>query len=522
MSKNYCKVLIVEDEFIMRQGMKHMLEWEKEGFTIVGEATNGQEALDLIEKLKPNIIISDIVMPILNGVDFSKIVQKRYPDLQIIILSSYDNFEYVKDTLLSGAVDYILKPTLNPEQLLVTLKKAVDRIPGLELVKNQDIYYNNLIERYLLGFDSKLDVNKFLNLFPDTCFRILGINLKQSFGKNKESIKRIKRKVEEFFILNKNYAYLKLIINDEILLYIINYKVSNDKEIVDKIKTHIERNIFPQENILFIITPKFDNIFKVKDIYNEKFIPYLAQKFYYKSDFLLNTECIEIRSKIEKFDSNKYSNHIKSKEFNSAINMIKQYVDYAINSMMDEYKLKNLVKNLLYNVVVSLEPYDIETDELRQSYFKKIDSTAYSQDFLEEINNIILELKDIISKKINVEEERVKEILEYINEHYDEPLELSDISKAFNFNYYYLSFYFNTHCKEEFSEYLNRIRVEKSCELLKENKLYVSEISSIVGYSDHSYFCRVFKKIVGYTPSNYRRSNQIKGVLINEKESENK
>ena len=134
MSKNYCKVLIVEDEFIMRQGIKHMLEWEKEGFTIVGESTNGQEALDLIEKLKPNIIISDIVMPILNGVDFSKVVQKRYPDLQIIILSSYDNFEYVKDTLLSGAVDYILKPTLNPEQLLVTLKKAVDRIPGLELV----------------------------------------------------------------------------------------------------------------------------------------------------------------------------------------------------------------------------------------------------------------------------------------------------------------------------------------------------------------------------------------------------
>lgn len=522
MSKNYCKVLIVEDEFIMRQGMKHMLEWEKEGFTIVGEATNGQEALDLIEKLKPNIIISDIVMPILNGVDFSKVVQKRYPDLQIIILSSYDNFEYVKDTLLSGAVDYILKPTLNPEQLLVTLKKAVDRIPGLELVKNEDIYYNNLIERYLLGFDSKLDVNKYLNLFPDTCFRILGINLKQSFGKNKESIKRIKRKVEEFFILNKNYSYLKLIINDEILLYIINYKVSNDKEIVDKIKTHIERNIFPQENILFIITPKFDNICKVKDIYNKKFIPYLAQKFYYKSDFLLNTERIEIRSKIEKFDSNKYSNYIKSKEFNSAINMIKEYVDYAINSMMDEYKLKNLVKNLLYNVVVSLESYDIETDELRQLYFKKIDNAAYSQDFSEEINHIILELKDIISKNVNMEEQRIKEILEYINEHYDKPLELSDIAKAFNFNYYYLSFYFNNHCKEGFSEYLNRIRVEKACELLKENKAYVSEISSIVGYSDHSYFCRVFKKIVGYTPSNYRRLNQIKGVLINEKESENK
>ena len=136
MGKKYCRVLIVEDEFIMRQGMKHMIEWEREGFTIVGEATNGQEALELIETLKPNIVISDIVMPILNGVDFSKIIQRKYPEVQIIILSSYDNFEYVKDTLLSGAVDYILKPTLNPNQLLVTLNKAVDRIPGLELIKD--------------------------------------------------------------------------------------------------------------------------------------------------------------------------------------------------------------------------------------------------------------------------------------------------------------------------------------------------------------------------------------------------
>lgn len=522
MSKNYCKVLIVEDEFIMRQGMKHMLEWEKEGFTIVGEATNGQEALELIDTLKPNIIISDIVMPILNGVDFSKIVQKKYPDLQIIILSSYDNFEYVKDTLLNGAVDYILKPTLNPSQLLITLKKAVDRIPGLELIKNEDIYYNNLIERYLLGFDSKLDNTKFSAIFPNTYFRILGINLKQICGKDKENIKRIKTKIEEFFITNKEYIYLKLLINDEVLCYIINYKISKDKEIVDNIKEYIEKNLLIQENIFFIITPKFDNIYKVKEVYNERFISHLSQKFYYKNEFLLNTEEIDLKSKSVKFDYNKYSNLIKAKEFNLAINMINEYVDYAIASRMDEYKLKNLIKNLLYNVIVSLESYTIETDELRQSYFKKIDNVAYSQDFIEEINIIILDLKGIINKNINVEEERIKEILEYINEHYDKSLDLSDISKAFNFNYYYLSFYFNNHCKEGFSEYLNRIRVEKACELLQENKFYVSEISSMVGYADHSYFCRVFKKIVGHTPSNYRRLSKVKGVLSNEKEAEKK
>ena len=145
--KEYCKVLIVDDEYIMRQGMKHMLEWEKEGFTIVGEASNGEEALELIEKLKPHIILSDIVMPVINGMEFSQIVQEKYPEIQIIILSSFDNFEYVKTTLLSGVVDYILKPTLNPADLLITMNKAVERIPNFELSKNEGLSYKKLLER---------------------------------------------------------------------------------------------------------------------------------------------------------------------------------------------------------------------------------------------------------------------------------------------------------------------------------------------------------------------------------------
>lgn len=153
----YCRVLIVEDEFIMRQGIKHMINWESEGFTIVGEATNGKEALDLIEEVRPNIIISDIVMPILDGVDFSKLVQKKYPEVQIVILSSYDKFEYVKDTLLSGAVDYILKPTLTPANLIKTLKKAVNRIPGMKLIKNDDEDYHSFIEKYILGYENVLN-----------------------------------------------------------------------------------------------------------------------------------------------------------------------------------------------------------------------------------------------------------------------------------------------------------------------------------------------------------------------------
>ena len=379
-----CRVLIVEDEFIMRQGIKHMINWEGEGFTIVGEAVNGKEALDIIEEVSPNIIISDIVMPILDGVDFSKLVQKKYPEIQIIILSSYDKFEYVKSTLLSGAVDYILKPTLTPSNLIITLNKAVNRIPGMELIKNDKEDYHSFIE---------------------------------------------------------------------------------------------------------------------------KFIPFIGQRFYYKNTSLLCTENA-IKEKSRKFDFDKFYNEIKIKEFDLAFNNTEDYINHAIFTKMNEQKLKSLIKNLLYTMLVSIEEYCNNTDELRDKYFNMVEQALYSTELLEAINSIFRELKMIISENCD-EEDSMKNILEYINNNYATYLDLGAISQKFSFNYSYLSSYFSNHCKEGFSEYLNKIRVEKACELLKGNKHYVSEISSMVGYSDHSYFCRVFKKIKGYTPSNYRRLNLL-------------
>lgn len=124
------KVLIADDEYIMRQGLKYIINWEDEGYEIVGEASNGQEAFALTQELCPHIVICDIVMPVLDGVDFSQLIHENYPNIQLIILSGYDKFEYVKNTLMNGAVDYILKPTLTPDGMRSTLKKASERIPG--------------------------------------------------------------------------------------------------------------------------------------------------------------------------------------------------------------------------------------------------------------------------------------------------------------------------------------------------------------------------------------------------------
>ena len=162
----YCRVLVIDDEFITRQGIKHMLLWEQEGFQIVGEASNGQEGLEIIEKYQPEIVLADIVMPVLNGIDFSLILQEKYPDIKLIILSSYDNFEYVRTTLLNGAVDYVLKSTLNPEILLRALKKAARGMPGFQLDRKEKIDVSTQLERYLTGYSETLEEESLKNCFP--------------------------------------------------------------------------------------------------------------------------------------------------------------------------------------------------------------------------------------------------------------------------------------------------------------------------------------------------------------------
>ena len=137
----YCKVLIIDDEQIMRQGIKHIMDWEKEGFLIVGEAKDGKEGLKMVKECSPHIVLADIVMPVMDGMEFSMRLQKECPGVKLIILSSYDKFEYVKTALLNGASDYILKPMLNAQSLLKTLLDTAAKIPDVQFCREGKTSY---------------------------------------------------------------------------------------------------------------------------------------------------------------------------------------------------------------------------------------------------------------------------------------------------------------------------------------------------------------------------------------------
>ena len=117
------KVFLVEDEIIMREGIRQNIEWEKEGFEFVGEASDGELAYPLIQKLKPDILITDIRMPFMDGLELSRLVKQELPEIKIIILSGYDEFEYAKEGINIGITDYLLKPIAGAK-LLEAVKKV--------------------------------------------------------------------------------------------------------------------------------------------------------------------------------------------------------------------------------------------------------------------------------------------------------------------------------------------------------------------------------------------------------------
>ena len=117
------KVFLVEDEVVMRNGIKNNIPWEQEGFQFAGEASDGELAYPLIKKEKPDILITDIRMPFMDGLELSRLVKKELPKIKIIILSGYNEFDYAKEAINIGVTEYLLKP-ISSAKLLEAVKKV--------------------------------------------------------------------------------------------------------------------------------------------------------------------------------------------------------------------------------------------------------------------------------------------------------------------------------------------------------------------------------------------------------------
>lgn len=503
------RVLIVDDEFIMRQGLRYMMNWEQEGYEIVGEASNGKDALRLIEELEPHIIISDVVMPLLDGVDFSEAVHNLYPKIQMIILSGYDNFEYVKHTLLNGVVDYILKPTLNPKELKEVLKKATERIPEYRIGQNTgSISYAGMMERYLLGMDKELDFAQFNHILSASYFCLYAVNVNKENGNGQSLCETLIKKIERELQSFANIEKLLLMFREEVVCVVFGYEMSQRGNLRIKLEKLNGQLAVLCDSIFGVVSHSFSNLPEILSAFQQDIMRYVDKGFYYPGKSLLILEgrkAAEEETETPKFDFFRYNRLLSARQFAEALEMLRKYSEEVLACQMDVYRMKNQMKNMIFQFLDLLSMENEKKENCRYEFFRRIDQSRYQADYEQAMEQIMEQLRQLFEQSVLSKDDRMDKILEYIQQNYQENLKLEDLVAEFNFNYHYLSAYFNQQMKEGFSEYLNRIRIEKACQMLENKDIPIAEISSKVGYSEQSYFCRVFKKITGKTPSVWRR-----------------
>lgn len=514
--REMCKVLIVDDEMLIRQGIINYIDWEKEGFHIVGEASNGKEAMQMIEGFSPHIVITDIVMPIMDGIDLVREGKKAFPDIEIIVLSSFENFDYVRSTFQNGVADYILKPKLNGADLLRSLNQVVSRIPDLQhsaslakpLRTTEEILGN-----MILGYDFSLDKAALRDEFPNSWFVLVGI-----CGENLDPLQ------------------LKTVFNRSVLGELPVFSIGSTEtgtmlllnfnpHQLESIKRTIEHQSAEMHDVKWMMCEPFDAIEDMKQVYDhgraqmKKYLFYLPDRALFVYDGLP-----EENEKQGNFDLNHFIEMFKDRLFNAAFTYLENHIDYLAGRYNnDSFEFKSFLGNVVFNIIVLLDAMKYSTDDLEQKkygYFSAINDAKHINEALDQFNGFLESVRTnmLSGDKANDPSNNLDKILAYIEQHYTEPLKLSEIASHFHFNASYLSSYFSTHHSEGFSEYLNRVRIKKSMELLANSTVSISNISGMVGYSEHSYFCKVFKRITGISPGSYRKElhahheNEEKGL----------
>ena len=296
-------------------------------------------------------------------------------------------------------------------------------------------------------------------------------------------------------------------LEQEVFFCVINYKKPDEIFLIETLKEGAEKAGKVAENLFLVLSNGFTEFSGIRDIYEKEVKQALEQKFYFADKFLIEQREY-ITKEAERFRYEEYAELLKKHQFSQAMVLLKDYMEYLCRCRYDAYQCKNLFKNLLYNLLMEMEKCGVKSEELRRLYFKKTDKTESDKEFLLCCREITEELDAMVSECRHNEDSRIEEMKEYIKTHYKERLELADLAEEFSFNYHYISSYFNQHMQEGFSGYLNMVRIEKSCQLLKDSSMPISAVSMEVGYSDHGYYCRIFKKLKGETPSQYRRKSR--------------
>ncbi len=533
------KVFLVEDEYIVREGIKNNIDWEKNGYDFCGEASDGELAFPMISEKRPDIVITDIRMPFMDGIELSRMIKEEYPEIKIIILSGHEEFEYAKAAIQIGVEEYLLKP-INGDELLQVVNRVAQKIKeendsretpqegegdeNFEYAKRQLL--SSLIDDNASLSDALEQGKKIhLNLMAQ-CYNIMMLKLQR---KNKEQ--GFSQRIVEL------YKTMEEILEEQDGQSIMFDRAPEGKVILfmGSGEEEIRRNMDVFAGRFREILPEYEDVTYFGSVgvpvmrLRELGESYEAASHGFSYRFLTEPNQIVDNHTVfdQARDENKFSCSIGSVDIQ---NLDKQKIESflkggemdEIQFFVEEYMKKtgDAGKNsmifrqyIVMDMFFAASHFLTQITDGREQLGEPFESPEQMQKIVSDLGATVVYIKELFTKVMEVRDAQttehnsdvVENAKKYISDNYhDEELTLNTVAHEVNVSPNHLSAMFSQKTGQTFVKYLTDVRMHRAKELLKCTSKRSNEICEEVGYRDPHYFSHLFKKNVGCSPMQYR------------------
>lgn len=533
------KVFLVEDEYIVREGIKNNIDWEKNGYDFCGEASDGELAFPMISEKRPDIVITDIRMPFMDGIELSRMIKEEYPEIKIIILSGHEEFEYAKAAIQIGVEEYLLKP-INGDELLQVVNRVAQKIKeenesretlqegegdeNFEYAKRQLL--SSLIDDNASLSDAMEQGKKIhLNLMAQ-CYNIMMLKLQR---KNKEQgfSQRILELYKTMEDTLKEQDGQSIMFDRAPEGKVILFMGSGEEEIRRNMDVFAGqfREILPEYEDVTYFGSVGVPVMRLRELGES----YEAASHGFSYRFL--TEPNQIVDNHTVFDQTR-----NEKKFSCSIgsvdiqNLDKQKIEIFLKGgEMDEihFFVEEYMKNtgdagknsmifrqyIVMDMFFAASHFLTQITDGREQLGEPFESPEQMQKIVSDLEATVVYIKELFTKVMQVRDAQttehnsdvVENAKKYISENYhDEELTLNTVAHEVNVSPNHLSAMFSQKTGQTFVKYLTDVRMHRAKELLKCTSKRSNEICEEVGYRDPHYFSHLFKKNVGCSPIQYR------------------
>ena len=516
-------VIIVDDETWICKLIRKIVDWDSIGFNIIAAAGDGLTALKLIEEHKPDLVITDIRMPGLDGIGLIKAVREKNIDVEFIIISGYSDFEYARNALTYNAFAYILKPLGKEEfeKILLQAKERIEKKINIkEKLENSDTAMLKSDLRKIIDKENKDISLSALNERYNTNFRegpFYIVIFKQDFfaGENDDGfsyfLSEIKKTYADHF---QEMIYFPGKIKGQ-TVFIINLKKETDGlyKIAEEIRREFSKKDFSGNYALTIcIGGRVERIGDLDISYES------AQNAMKARIFLGTGKVIDADAEAGRMAGEANIIDIRArKRLSALLDVIDEENALAeIKKILSDAEKKS-AENLLSYHIASYEIIDLlffamqkkgmqhKSGLSRQQAVDSVDGLGSVREIENYVSSLIKEFRETYLEKHDNADKLITEIKRFISENYMKNINLDDVAKLVCLSPTYVSEIFKRKTSENFSEYLIDYRIDIAKELLKDIRYKVVDVSLMVGYTDSKYFSRLFKKKVGVNPTDYRK-----------------